>query len=130
MARRSLTERYEELEGRREGIAARQHERIAPSPVHLALVDVLGDLLTLGNTYANDRVPLPLRTMMRMLDGMRGTLLEELATVPPEQIIPFMAGLRDQIDRIVQAGAGATGAPALPAAVDELEGAPAEEGAA
>ena len=126
MARRSLTERYEELEGRREGIAARQHERIAPSPVHLALVD----LLTLGNTYANDRVPLPLRTMMRMLDSMRGTLVEELAGVPPEQIIPFMAGLRDQIDRIVQAGAGATGAPALPAAVDELEGAPAEEGAA
>jgi hypothetical protein len=40
---------------------------------------------------------------MRTVDKMKPALTHELASVPPEQIRDFMLGIRDQIDKIVQA---------------------------
>jgi hypothetical protein len=74
------------------------------TPVHTAMIEVLSDLLQMGNAFSSDKVPAPLRAMMRTLDMMKPTLVEELSQVPPEQITAFMAGLRDRLDTIVVAG--------------------------
>lgn len=108
MARRSLTERYDGLTARRAELDHALLAHAQPTPVHTAMIDVLGSLLTLGNTFATDRVPAPLRAMMRTLDAMKPTLVEELANIPPDQIVAFMTQLRDELDGIVQAGAAIT----------------------
>lgn len=106
MARRSVLDRYAELEGRRADMDQARTTAASVTPIHIATIDVLTTLLTLGNTLAGEKVPAPLRAMMRTLDMMKPVLIEELAAIPPEQIVSFMAGLRDQIDRIVVAGEG------------------------
>lgn len=103
MARRSLLDRYEQLEERRGELESEAVIRASPTPTHVATIEVLSKLLTLGRLYSTDKVPAPLRAMMRTLDKLKPTLLEELAAVPPEAIQSFMADLMVEIKRIVDA---------------------------
>lgn len=103
MARRSLLERFEDLEGRRDDLEAAAIAKASPSPVHVQTIEVLSELLTMGKMFSTDKVPAPLRAMMRTLDLMKPTLLEELAEVPPEAIQAFMTDLMHKIERITSA---------------------------
>lgn len=107
----SLIQRYEALEERRAELAAAHAPRSEPTPVHAAVVELLKRLLTLGQLYSSEAVPLPLRVMMRTLDQMTGTLVEEFAQVPPDRIVIFFRGLRDELDAVIRA---AEAMPALP----------------
>jgi hypothetical protein len=114
-------ERYDSLGERRAVLDAATLAHAQPTPVHMAMVDVLSNLLSMGNQFSSEKVPVQLRTMMRVLDQMKPTLVTELARIPADQIQTFMAGLRDELDRIVQAP-GAT--LALPAGESDLSKAP------
>jgi hypothetical protein len=99
MGRQSITERFDRLEARGDELA-RLHAEV--SPVHVETLNVLRELLTMGNTMSTNKVPAALRAMMRTLDKLQPMLLEELANVPPESIRDFMREvLLPPIQRII-----------------------------
>lgn len=109
--RKSLMDRFEGLEGRRDELERRATAAAGPSPVHVQTIEVLSELLTLGRLFSTDKVPAPLRAMMRTLDRLKPTLLEELAQVPPEAIQSFMGDLARRIATITDAAAIAPAQP-------------------
>jgi hypothetical protein len=97
--RRSLAERYDQLERRRDELTVAEAQ---PSAVHVQTVKVLKDLLTMGKMFSTGRVPAPLRAMMRMLDRLEPELVKELAGVPPEAIREFLSDLMHRIGTIIE----------------------------
>lgn len=100
--RRSILDRYERLEKRGDELAG---VIAAPSAVHTATVDVLRDLMSLGQKWSNAETPAHLKVMMRTLERSQPLLLEGIAGIPPESIVEFMRELRARIDRIINSGA-------------------------
>lgn len=64
----------------------------APGPLHLALVDLLENMLTMMEGFAHEsgKVPTPLRAMGRTLKTLKPMMLEELGAVPEEEIRRFL----------------------------------------
>lgn len=102
MTRRSITQR---LEDRGQQLAGQPVAGTTTpvSPVHLATVQVLSDLLTLGRSMESDATPTHLRVLMRTIDKSRPMLLESIASIPPAQVKSFMADLAARIASIVDA---------------------------
>lgn len=99
MGRPSITERYDRLAERGEELS---HLGENISPVHVETLNVLRELLTMGNRMSTNKVPAALRAMMRTLDRLQPVLLEELANVPPDSIREFMRDvLLPPIQRII-----------------------------
>lgn len=75
---------------------------VAPSPVHIALVNVMGDLMSMGiKLSANNGTPTHLRVLMRTLDQMRPMLLENVSSMPPDRIKLFMGDLVARMQSII-----------------------------
>lgn len=87
-----------------------------PTETHIKAVEVLTDLMTLGQDLATEDTPAQLRILMRLLKQCRPLMLEMITKVPPEQITTYMSSLRDQIQGIID-----TAPPASPAVVIEPE---------
>ena len=98
MGRQSITERYDQLAARGAELAAHAP---AVSPVHAQTVAVLRKLLTMGTKFSSDKVPMPLRAMMRTLERMEPVLVSELANVPPAAIREFLGELIAEMQTIV-----------------------------
>jgi hypothetical protein len=64
----------------------------APGPLHIALVDLLENMLTMMDGFArtSGKVPTPLRAMGRTLKTLKPMMLEELGAVPEEEIRKFL----------------------------------------
>lgn len=90
----------------------RRGSRLAPEappdlgPVHQVTGEVLAELVGMAGTMtANKGVEIPawLRAGMETFRRMQPKMMAELAQVPPEAIQEFMRGIRDKINRIVDA---------------------------
>lgn len=74
----------------------------APSPVHIALVTVMGDLMSMGlSMSSNNNTPTHLRVLMRTLDQMKPMLLENVSSMPPDKIKTFMGDLVARMQSII-----------------------------
>lgn len=107
MSRRSVMERFEQLEANGDKLAAMGKQ---PTAVHVQCTQVLTDLLGMGQRLSTKETPIHLRTVMRTLEHARPMMLEGLADVPEEKIVEFMSDLRDRINSIITL-AQPTGAP-------------------
>jgi hypothetical protein len=98
VAKRSLADRYADLDDRRARIVSASAQ---PTALHIQTVRVLGELLEMAQVFSSSNVPAPLRAMMRMLHKLEPELVKELANVPPEAIREFLHDLADKIMSIV-----------------------------
>jgi hypothetical protein len=66
-----------------------------PGPLHLALVDLLENMLMMMEGFAqtSGKVPAPLRAMGRTLKTLKPMMLEELGAVPEEEVRRFLANV-------------------------------------
>lgn len=112
--RRSILGRYNDTTVDPDAAAALERDaaRLAAlgnplSPVHVITVDVLTDLMSIGEKLSRGgKTPPALRTLMKVLDRSRPLLLEQLAEIPPDQIQEFMRDLITRMQRITDAGEG------------------------
>lgn len=100
MGRMSITERHDRLARRGNEMdegAAPAELIVAPSEVHRVTVEVLTDLLNIGERLSNGNTPPHLKILMRTMQKSRPMLLEGLTNIPPEAIQGFMAELGAKI---------------------------------
>jgi hypothetical protein len=109
VARGSLSDRYDELTGRRDELMGATAAQV--HPVHVQAVKVLGDLLSMGQQFSTGKVNPGLRAMMRMLHKMEPELVTELSVVPPEVIKEFLADLARRILTVVDVNDGTVSTP-------------------
>lgn len=100
MARRSLQERFDELQHR--------GEQLAPSVLHPTTItheraaEVLVEMIHAANTLAGEMGGAQ-RALLRTVTAARGMLLDGLSKVPEAEVVAFMTGLRDRIQSIIDA---------------------------
>lgn len=73
----------------------------ATSEVHRVTVDVLTELLTLGQNLSGANTPTHLKVMMRTISAGRPMILESLSDVPPHLIQEWMRSLIARIQPIL-----------------------------
>lgn len=99
MGRRTIADRYARLEARGDELAGEPGAGL--SPVHLQTVDVLTDLLEMGETLSGGETPASLRALMGMIRRLRPEMLRQLGSVPPDALRAFMADLIARMQTIV-----------------------------
>lgn len=98
--RRSLAERYDQLEAKHSTMVATA-TGAQPTTMHIQLVKVLSDLLELCQQFSTSKTPAPLRALLRMVHKLEGELVKEMAHVPPEAIRSFLLDLVGRLMSIV-----------------------------
>lgn len=99
MGRRSIVDRYERLEARADELAGELPAGL--SPVHVQTVDVLTDLLEMGEALTDGETPAALRALMGMIRRLRPEMLRQLGAVPPAALAAFMRDLIARMQTIV-----------------------------
>lgn len=102
--RRSISDHMAALENRGERLA--MPAGMQPSPVHVQAVQVMSELMTLGQQLSGPDTPTHLKVLMRTVEKGKPMLLEGLASVPPEKIQEFFRDLSARIQLIIDAPIG------------------------
>lgn len=72
----------------------------APSAVHRRTLDVMSELVSLGQSYSGPDTPLALRATMTVLDRGRPVMLDMMRKIEPRQLAAFMAELAARLQSI------------------------------
>lgn len=77
-----------------------------PTPVHIALVNLMDNVLGMAKGAAHEGGPgfTALAVAMRTMQKMRGTALEMLATVPEQEVRDFLEHLDLMLRGVINAG--------------------------
>lgn len=92
-----------------------------PSPVHARTLEVMQELVQLGQDYSGPDTPLALRATILALDRSRPLMLDLMARIEPAQLAAFMAQLAAQLQSIADTYDGPPADYTPPAAVEPPE---------
>lgn len=102
MTRRSILEVADDLDARGDALALMPGTP-EPTEVHLAALDVMTELMALGQRLAtaSSDVPHMLSAFLTTIDRSRPMMIEGLAKVPPSAIRQFLGALGERIQTVI-----------------------------
>lgn len=101
---RSISDRLAQLDELGDELAGAAPPARPVSPLHAATLDMLTELMSLGERFSGPQTPSTLRVMMRTLSAAKPMLLDGLADVPEETIRGFVLDMRARLDAVLNAG--------------------------